>query len=362
MHRPTVLHSLRVLYEDYDRLSAQPATCAIVFMCCAWGANCTTDMKGPHTGALASERFYQIAKQQLDMVSKATTLATLQAHLMICMYLLFSSRINQAWAMMGIIVRQAQAIGLHRKTNHRSVLQNELGKRTFWAIYTLDRYLSVILGRPCALHDDDIDQELPGALDDSQLSHDAVTVFQDGQYCEMLAPIAHIKLAIIVGKILKEYYGSKNQNKPLTDPSYIVEELYHWKASLPDFLERSKISAASLPIKFRRQQEILQLGYSHALMLLYRPFLIPPPVNSTSNGNHILYRHRYDNECVKAAFDAIKSVTQMGKKQQIATAFWFETYIGFCAAVIIYVYVFLHPDEELKYFPLAESCQQMIAQ
>lgn len=34
-------------------------------------------------------------------------------------------------------------------------------KRVFWSAYTLDRYLSVILGRPRIFRDEDIDQSLP---------------------------------------------------------------------------------------------------------------------------------------------------------------------------------------------------------
>jgi hypothetical protein len=346
LHRQTVMHSLAVLYEDHERLD--PAQCAIIFMCCAWSANSTSDLKGPYTGAVDSERFYQAAKSQLDRAN-VNSLAALQAHFMVCLYLLFSSRINQAWIMMGIIVRLAQAMGLHRRTVYRSVLENELGKRTFWSIYVLDRYLSVILGRPCALHDDDIDQELPSVLDDSELSPDARN---EGVYREMFAPVAHVKLAKIMGSILKEFYGCKTHAGPQVDPSSILEELTSWKKELPDFLDGSKVSAVSLPVIFKRQQETLHLAYCHSVMLLCRQFLIP--LNG-SNG-------AYEELCVKAAYDAAIAVTSIGRKQEIATMFWFETYIGFCSVVILYLFMVLHPEHLLGYFTIAESCHQLIAQ
>jgi hypothetical protein len=361
LHRPSVLHSLRILYDDYDHLNSDPAMYSIVFMCCAWAANSSSSMKGPHTGKLASERFYQAASQQLEMV-KSNSLPALQASFMACLYLLFSSRINQAWAMMGIIVRRSQAIGLHRKTSHSSILQNELGKRTFWCIYILDRYLSAILGRPCALHDEDIDQDLPGNLDDDQISQSALLLSrQVGEYREMLAPIAHVKLAQIVGRILKDLYGpnfnSKTRN-PLV-PDAIGHELARWASQLPNYLSfntGSNYPTEELPLKFKRQRIILHIGFLHATMLLYRPFLISSPVNSA------LYTKDYSARCVAAAFESIQIITHTYAEQEIAASFWFETYVGFCSVVIVYVYVFQHPEKYQQYVPSAEFLQSKIAE
>lgn len=67
------------------------------------------------------------------------------------------------------------ALGLHRKrsakvsNNGCSYLELELRKRIFWSVYTLDKYLSIMFGRPRLLHDEDIDQELPDETNDEDL-------------------------------------------------------------------------------------------------------------------------------------------------------------------------------------------------
>jgi transcription factor-like protein len=48
-------------------------------------------------------------------------------------------------------------------------VQAECRRRTFWSAYSLDNYLSTALGRPRTFHDDDIDQQLPSAIDDNML-------------------------------------------------------------------------------------------------------------------------------------------------------------------------------------------------
>jgi hypothetical protein len=60
-------------------------------------------------------------------------------------------------------VNQIYAIDLHRKakserTASEDWINTECRKRAFWAAYTLDKYLSLTLGRPQQFHDEDIDQ------------------------------------------------------------------------------------------------------------------------------------------------------------------------------------------------------------
>lgn len=64
---------------------------------------------------------------------------------------------------------------MHRKriykdfANDGTYIVNECRKRTFWSAYTLDRYLSVLLGRPRIFQDEDIDQEYPDRVNDEDM-------------------------------------------------------------------------------------------------------------------------------------------------------------------------------------------------
>ena len=54
------------------------------------------------------------------------------------------------------------AMGIHRKrrvgrSGSEDLVNIECSKRTFWAAYTVDKYMSSTLGRPQAFHDEDID-------------------------------------------------------------------------------------------------------------------------------------------------------------------------------------------------------------
>jgi hypothetical protein len=90
-------------------------------------------------------------------------------------------------------------LGLHRRKRpggYRSemgVIEHECRKRTFWAAYVLDRYLSVMGGRPRTLQDFDTDQDFPARVDDAELTSDGIKLQDDQFDCEMDAPIMHIK-------------------------------------------------------------------------------------------------------------------------------------------------------------------------
>ncbi|PWN53033.1 hypothetical protein IE53DRAFT_311021, partial [Violaceomyces palustris] len=69
----------------------------------------------------------------------------------------------RAWVTTGQAMRLAQDIGIHRNLSHQSLSfeVSEVRKRTWWCIYMLDKLLSVSLGRPCGVEDDNIDAQLP---------------------------------------------------------------------------------------------------------------------------------------------------------------------------------------------------------
>jgi hypothetical protein len=70
-----------------------------------------------------------------------------------------------AWRTIGLVARMALEMGLHRRDSLFRKFpeeQQRLGAiNLFWCIYVLDRRWSFGTGLPFALHDSDIDPDLP---------------------------------------------------------------------------------------------------------------------------------------------------------------------------------------------------------
>jgi hypothetical protein len=93
----------------------------------------------------------------------------------------------------------------------------------FWSCYCLDRQTSIILGRPFAIADQDIDAELPIGVDDESR--------------RSLAPFAHIcRLRMIESRIQQTIY---RVDKVIDSANIKIEieanlkELEAWKATIP---------------------------------------------------------------------------------------------------------------------------------
>jgi hypothetical protein len=143
--------------------------------------------------------FFAAAEHRLSNEKGPIRLESVQAKLALCLYLLSSSRINQAWYTFGTMSQMILALGLHRKRYSQSsgatssLVEVQLRKQVFWSGYTLDKYLSVILGQPSIFRDEDIDQRLPDELNDC----DVATTGRDAKAKTSLSvsegPVFHAK-------------------------------------------------------------------------------------------------------------------------------------------------------------------------
>lgn len=116
-----------------------------------------------------SARYFFAAEHQLSKERGAVRLASVQARLLQCVYLLTQSRVNHCWSLFGTTAHLAFALGLNRGRRCDSsgtvdFVELESRRRLFWCAYSLDKYLSAALGRPRTFRDEDIDQASGGSL------------------------------------------------------------------------------------------------------------------------------------------------------------------------------------------------------
>lgn len=94
------------------------------------------------------------------VIMQPSTLSGLQALVSIQVFLISMLRLNAASRIGGLIVRITFHLGLHRcpsRFKQFTLADADMRRRLFWAIYSLERYLSQSLGLPLDLKDDDVD-------------------------------------------------------------------------------------------------------------------------------------------------------------------------------------------------------------
>ncbi|KAL4731728.1 hypothetical protein ACLX1H_000710 [Fusarium chlamydosporum] len=279
LHRPTIQEWFAEFYETLGTMrdpNNAAAKVALLFMILAHARVYMPENDRPGPSDL-SARYYLAAEHQLSKESGSIRLTSVQARLLQCYYLGTRSRVNHCWSQFGIVTNLALAIGLNRNrrpgiTSGLNHIEVESRRRTFWCAYTLDAYLSVSLGRPRNFHDDDIDTELPACVEDNDITKDHINLTSSAKgYCVMLAPLGHMKLARIIGHILRALYSVKpiSISRRAEETQRISKDLSDWRAEFSQFLDADYFSATFLVPIVQRQRNVTAYFAFTAAMVLY---------------------------------------------------------------------------------------------
>jgi hypothetical protein len=162
------------------------------------------------------------------------------------LFLQATSNLSGCYAFVGIALRSALRMGLHRHLQHVQMtpIEQESRRRVFYVVRTLDTYVSALLGFPLLLRDEDIDQPLPTEVDDEYITKDAILTPPVGSSSFFEAFNAHSRLMDILAKVIKHVYplkgvdAGRNQPAGLYLISYakikeIENELQVWYEELP---------------------------------------------------------------------------------------------------------------------------------
>ena len=339
LHRPTVADWLAEMQQGCelraDASCTQPpfSQQAVVYMVLA---TATLFHDAPTTAGSSAEDHYNAAVSAMSSETGRPRLESVQARFAASLYLLHSGRPNEAWYNLGTTVQLALALGLHRARSglpsHGLVMQ-ECRKRTFWAVATLDAYMSVMLGRPALINDGDVNQSFPRSLDDHELCASSSSKELAGDKV-IEAFILHAKLARIAKRAAQKQASTQPQSdeQRLDNVSNVLRQLADWKNSLPVLLSGAVHPSSLIPL-FRRQTMVLRLAHEHATMLVTRPLLLSEKTGISTPLLHCI------TACMAAADRTLEMLVEPTSESTAFAAFWFTQYVSFNAVSIAYVWL-----------------------
>ncbi|PBK73110.1 hypothetical protein ARMSODRAFT_1015915 [Armillaria solidipes] len=283
LHRPTFERSLAVALHRSDRAFA-----AIVLMVCANGARFSDD---PRVRVDRDELPYRHGWKWFVQVHRVSVLRTPNLYdLQKCVLSVFyveGFAAHCSWTMLGTAVRMAQDLGAHRKQRPGKlpIAEEELLKRAFWVLVCMDRIVSMALGRPCAIQEEDIDADLPNDCDDEYW--DSAFVQPSGVPSAMSFFSSFVKLDRIFARCLRTIYSPRRstalcRSAEKGSKEDIVAELdssvNEWMDSVPEHIRWEPRPENEI---FYSQSVFLYCSYYHLRILIHRPF-IPSPGKSSS--------------------------------------------------------------------------------
>ncbi|KAF9770634.1 hypothetical protein IL306_011794 [Fusarium sp. DS 682] len=243
--------------------------------------------------------------------SSAHTVETLMLHFAVDQKADADANIGN-WVLMGVIIRIAMRIGLHREPSHWPnirPLQAELRRRAWTALYSVDFFTSTQIGLPRIIKDSQCDTRPPSYLLDSDIGfeHDTLPPERPSSQPSMLAFNIHRHEVI---KIAAEIYDTTEAGPP--SPAVIAAleaKLQRATDALPDWLRLKPLeeSIADSPATILNRM-MLDIITQKAIYLLHRHSFIRGSAGEGSARSHEI--------CIKAALAILEHQRRMAEETQ----------------------------------------------
>ncbi|KAF7595954.1 hypothetical protein BBP40_004100 [Aspergillus hancockii] len=298
-HRPTFEKEYTEIMDTQAIAPRQLGIAVLILMVFTMGARYTAECdsleerdRHGNLQALQKDLLGHIHHHLFDIFDLGGVEPT-QICVLLSTFYLYNGRPNLALAILGAGVRSAQAFGLHNESLWRRAddITNEVRRRTWWALFVLDRFASITYGRPLSIHDSDCNVRIPKDMDDSFTSHPLLNSLEsvDGQEPTRVTLMAYqrhkFQLYSIASPIVGRIYRLKSANllEVIQEAAEINTRLAGWFDQLPPELrlgrtvdlDTSHLSKAEVEtcILFQLQALALQLAYDNIKIILHRPFL-----------------------------------------------------------------------------------------
>lgn len=211
------------------------------------------------------QRYYMTALQQAPAMCETRSIENIEAMTLLVVYHLRSSSSQGIWYMIGLAMRIAIDLGLHRKANEANLdpFTAQMRRRLFWNVYYLERVISMSLGRPFSIADRHIDLPLPLDVDDTVQDPALLAAPPPSDRTTTLTFAVYlIQLRRIDSRIQHKIYRA---DKPLHTLRSKMDRL---------FLELQEWRESALLRNFSGSDlDYTTLHYNRALRILIQPFL-----------------------------------------------------------------------------------------
>ncbi|EXJ85751.1 hypothetical protein A1O1_06119 [Capronia coronata CBS 617.96] len=205
------------------------------------------------------------AQELLTRTLLTSSLQSVQAMMVLALYLHNSNRRDACWTLTGSAIRIALAIGMHQNdvqctTTSQTPLLRTLRKRIWWTLYAFEQMQVSSLGRPSAL------SVFVPVADSSSGTMMGIGADIPPDYMTW-----HNKLVVLLGKACQTAKNTSPTTPnagPLSPAASLLRELDEWKKALPRHLQPGSVEY--LPPYYQRPVILLHVQYYYTISLATR--------------------------------------------------------------------------------------------
>ncbi|TFK80053.1 hypothetical protein K466DRAFT_504549 [Polyporus arcularius HHB13444] len=335
-----------------------------MFSLAARYSSSTADVPPPEDGTMwtAGDDYMEDAKVILDRTYAQSRPSTCQSLLLLGYREIGIGAMAQAWLYIGMAVRMAQDLGLHKSAEKWTSVGRSLfskaelqeRRRIWYGCVVMDKYVCTYIGRPVAICERDFDTELPaveqGEDGEMWMPHGAPSVDATEGSLPEYAPVPgrvlscfneSAKLSIVISEICQAIYSIRpSPNRP-GELARLDSQLTKWLLELPEPLRYDPASPKNPPPP--PHILTLHMQYWCTVLLLHRPFIrhIPdssktqsPSASSAKDADIRAKSRQHYDMCVQAANHITSIVSVYCEHFCISRASVFLCYYVFTAAIM----------------------------
>ncbi|KAI2791146.1 hypothetical protein POX_c04002 [Penicillium oxalicum] len=274
LHEPSHMQRLDRVYATESSPDLVPSDAFQVYMVLAIAAS---DLSRRLKLYLPAEGYYTSAASYFERACADGSMESLQSQLLLMVYALHNPSCDvNVWGLNYQCLASLIDLGLQRDVRASSnfqisLLEQEMRTRIFWVVYTFDRALGTMMGRPIGVRDEACELRLPSDISDAQLALASDLVDErpaDHPPSHMTFSIHLFKLSRLNSEI--KYVMHSICRDP---PSYAyppILNIHQWQKDMAQRLEvwRTQVPrSAEHPVIF----QLCECKYHEMMILLLRP-------------------------------------------------------------------------------------------
>lgn len=204
LHWPTFVQEYEELYRTGSFQQCRHIWVALFYAVLACGTlmePVSKDTSEESEGA----QYLNKAVSSVNTWSDELTVDHVRVSLLCSIYFMEMNLRSPGWVWLGAAVRISQDIGLHTDNGPYPPLETEMRRRVWWSVYNWDRIISLEIGRPLLIDDDDCDVSEPVPVDDDCIRPTGIVMPPPGQTIPsgLLAVIPVVRTTAQVKKCFK---------------------------------------------------------------------------------------------------------------------------------------------------------------
>ncbi|EAU33168.1 conserved hypothetical protein [Aspergillus terreus NIH2624] len=271
LHEQTHMKAIDRMYEDQEE---NPIDSFQVYMVLAIAS---LELSRRCKIQLPVEEYYASAMKHVDFVCHHGSLPALQCLLLLMVYALYHPSCNiNIWNLNYQCLASVIDLGLQRDVRSSpairiSLLEQEMRTRVFWVVYTLDRTVCTMMGRPIGIRDEACERRLPLDMTDLDLVSDTASQSTHRRVPSHMAYSIHLfKLAQLNSEIKYIMHSVRRDVPAYAFPP--VRNILAWQEDMISSLRNwvNEVPRVDTP-QAKALAQYCQVKYHETMILILRP-------------------------------------------------------------------------------------------